>query len=161
VFQEESFSERLGESVRNLFLSGNGKDRDVLANVGSEEVEPLVNVFGARSVLGIVGNLQGSAVVLENPAVNSSFGRMDCVPHLLHFFKQPDDRKCVLEGTGHANVLSFGGGECNEGLELGCPQDGDATIPQDVAMARLRCGRIGCRNVLVPVAGEVGVNVEV
>ena len=57
VFKKGSFGERLGERVRNLIFCVNGEHCEMLTNVRSEEVETLVDVFGARSVLGIVGDL--------------------------------------------------------------------------------------------------------
>ena len=46
VFEKGSEQQRFGEHISHLILCGNWMHRDVLANVGPEEVESLVDVFG-------------------------------------------------------------------------------------------------------------------
>ena len=86
----------------------------MLANVGPEQVESLFDVFGLRLALGIVCNLQGTTIVLENSAVNLCSGGVDGAPKLLHFFWQPDNRKGVLKGFGHAHIFCFSCGQGND-----------------------------------------------
>ena len=54
--------------------------RNVLANVGPEEMDSLVDVFGAGSILGIVCNLQGATVFLEDSAVDLCSSGVDGAP---------------------------------------------------------------------------------
>ena len=56
-----------------------------------------VDVFSPGTVLGIVGNLKGTTVVLEDFAVHISLSGLDRETKLLHFLKEPDDRQGVLE----------------------------------------------------------------
>ena len=97
MFEEGSLRQRLGECVSNLIRSVNGQDSDVLADVGTEEMETLVDVLGARSVLGIVGNFNGTTVVLEHSAMDLSLGGVNNVALLLHFLQQPNDGQGVLQ----------------------------------------------------------------
>ena len=87
---------------------------EVLANVGPEEVESLVDVFGSRSTVGICCNLQGATIVLKDSAVNLCSGGVDGVPKLLCCFWQPDNRKSVLKGFSHAHMFSVGCGQSND-----------------------------------------------
>ena len=87
---------------------------DVLSNIKSEEMAALIDVSGSGTTLGMVGNLNGTTVVLENSAMNFCSGRVNSAPKLLYFFQQPDNRKSVLKGAGHAHILSFSSGQSND-----------------------------------------------
>ena len=86
---------------------------NVLANVGPEEVESLVDVFGSRSTLGIVCNLQGATIVWEDSAMELCSGGVDGMPKLLGCLWQPDNRKSVL-GFARAHTFSVGCGQSND-----------------------------------------------
>ena len=58
VFEKGSERQRFGEHISHLILCGNWMHGEVLANVGPEEVEFSVDVFGLRSTVGIHCNLQ-------------------------------------------------------------------------------------------------------
>ena len=70
MFEKGCECQRFGEHISHLVLCGNWMHRNVLANVGPEEMESLVDVFGAGSTLGIVCNLQGATIVLEDSAMH-------------------------------------------------------------------------------------------
>ena len=65
VFEKGCESQQFGEHISHLVLGGNWMHSDVLSNMGPEEVESLVDVFGSRPALGIVCNLQGITIVFE------------------------------------------------------------------------------------------------
>ena len=88
-------------------LSVNWMHSDVLSNIKSEEMEALIDAFGSGTTLGIVGNLNGTTVFLEDFAMDLCSGGVNSAPKPLHFFKQPHDRKSVLEGLECAHILSF------------------------------------------------------
>ena len=75
-----------------------------------EEMKLLVDVFCPGTILGIVGNLNGSTVVLEYSAMDLCRSVDNRVSQLLHLLQNPHHRKCVLEGFRHAHILSFSGG---------------------------------------------------
>ena len=66
--------------------------RDVFANVRSEEVVPLVDVFSPGTILGIVCYFQSTTVVLEDSAMYLCRSGMHWESKLLHFHKNPDHR---------------------------------------------------------------------
>ena len=70
LFEKGCKHQWFGEHFSHLFLCGNWMHSDVLSNMGREEVESLVDVFGSRLALGIVCNLQGTAIVLKDSAMN-------------------------------------------------------------------------------------------
>ena len=92
VLEKGCLRQRLGEDVRHLVCSGDGQHCDVLPNVRSEEVEPLVDVLGPGPVLGVVGNFNCPTVVLEDSAVDLCFGSVHQIATLCHLLKDPDHR---------------------------------------------------------------------
>ena len=68
-------------------------------DVGSKEVESLIDVLCLRTVFRIVGNFDCPTVVLEHPAMHTSMCGCNGVAMMLHFLEDPDDGKCVLQGS--------------------------------------------------------------
>ena len=119
-----------------------------------------VDVFSARPVLRVVRDLDGTRVVLEHTAMDLSRGSSDREAKLLHLLEKPDNRQSVLKGTGHAHILSLGGGESDDGLHLGSPKDWHPAVGQDVAMSGLSSSRVRGSNFLIPVASKVSIHME-
>ena len=87
---------------------------DVLSNMGSKEMESLVDAFGVGPTHGIVCSLQSTTVFLEDSAMDFCRSGVVGVPKLVHFFQQPDKRQSVSVGFGHAHTFSFCGGQSND-----------------------------------------------
>ena len=100
---------------------------DVLSNMGSEEVVPHIDVFGSRTILWVVGNLNGTAVVLENTAMDLGLGVKDGKATLLHFLKNPNNSKASCKArdmpTYSALVVESAMMDCSwEAHRSGIPQ---------------------------------------
>ena len=80
----------------------------------SEEVEALVDVFGAWTKLGIGGNFQSSTVVLEDTAMHSCFGGWDWKATILHLLQQSNDWDCFLNCFGQSNIFCLSGGQMSQ-----------------------------------------------
>ena len=92
VPKESCFRDRFGETISILVLSGDGGHSDVFANVGAEEMEALIDVLGPGTILGIVGNLNGTTVVLKHSAMHCGRSVVNRVTQLLHLLQNPDHR---------------------------------------------------------------------
>ena len=70
MFEEQCLSQRLCEDVRHLVLGVNWMHSDVLSNMRAEEVKLHIDVFGSRTILRVVGNLNCTAVVLKDTTMH-------------------------------------------------------------------------------------------
>ena len=85
MFEKGHKCQQFGEHISHLVLCGNWMHSDVLSNMGPEEVDFLVDVFGSRLVLGIICNLQGTTIVLKDSAMNLCSSGVDGASKLPHF----------------------------------------------------------------------------
>ena len=84
--EESRLRKGLGKDVSNLIFCCNGMHRDLFADIGAEEVIPLVNVFSSGPVLGIVSNLHSTAIVLKDSTMDLCSCSMHFISKLFHFF---------------------------------------------------------------------------
>jgi hypothetical protein len=69
---------------------------DALVDVESGEMVSHIDVLGPGTIPWVVGNLNSTAVVLENPATDFDSCSVNRVAQFLHLLENPNNRKGVL-----------------------------------------------------------------